>query len=1035
MKKKNIVFSLILLMTFILAIGYITKGASLEAKTGDLSKDENKTSNNTGLSAPIQRQAQPALDASWIPVDTARRESVNLDETGELQLVYKFGDMFDTPLNISSYLQLIPNVFLRDLKTYPDGVAPGDIQALYRNSILTEEGDYIFGPNTSQSIVLGVKNPETGDDMVYKTFNPIKNSAKFYRKETANGSGALMAKYRAKPKESSLGSLPGIMNFEFELTQVMYPEKGNIRIEIYLKNITPDDAIRDLSLDNVALMSYFDTFLSDNDEVPIRYLGNNRGLYIEQTDALANSPIWAPEPRATYRLNYYFQVPNPVSNWSGSSYSDALYMLKPNGAFDGLNGSGNEADNGIAGTPILLNGIVPPPSYDTAMAMKSAIVPTLKYGDSISYSYKVGLQKISEKPSIILDSNEGFRLTDQGTHKITGQWFDSDSTKMKLYYSIDGGTNFKKFEEKEIALNELGTGIDFSLELSKDLKDEDQEILIYAEDFPEPEKEPLKSEVVTYKLIYVDSNPVIKLDKNNGRVPVDTYKVTGTYIDDDKYKPTTVFYKKLQDPDSQYKEATVINGSESTFEFLIPKTEIVNSDKSYMFAIRAKNKYEIESNVEVLKLSNNPSKPAFNLGSGEATKVLSPTAKSYPITITDFTHIGFYYPLDMQYKIDEVGSWQSIGTKINTTQSSSMTAVTESGQKIEIPASALAFGKKHDVYLKVVDQFGIASDPQKVEFIMPESPVLTVENKDAPSLGEAQVVKGTIQTEYFPAKFQYKIEKNGETGSAYREVADKDLTIDPATGKFSFTIEGSLLPEGASYEIFVKGFDAYSQESAEVSYRLIEVIHFKVKFVNSKSVTIHPEITIDRELGTTIDLALENEVQDTLTKLKKQYTLVDSSIPSTPIDMDSSTAFWEYKFTGRLTYMSYPEAFDFGLEIASFKKIRIDDPKVTGLPLIVSDTRESEPGWSLNVKLTQELLNEDGKTPLKNAVRYKHGDTETILNNQALPVVRKPSTGKYDISGEWSSTGDGLKLEIAPGAVNALGKYHGEMLFELSETP
>ncbi|WP_348921068.1 hypothetical protein [Enterococcus rotai] len=142
-----------------------------------------------------------------------------------------------------------------------------------------------------------------------------------------------------------------------------------------------------------------------------------------------------------------------------------------------------------------------------------------------------------------------------------------------------------------------------------------------------------------------------------------------------------------------------------------------------------------------------------------------------------------------------------------------------------------------------------------------------------------------------------------------------------------------------------------------------------------------------------------------------------------------------FYYKGVLKIKSAPTAYDFGLEVSSSKKIRVDNPTPIGMPFIVADTRTSSPGWSLKVKLTEELLNDDGKTTLKNAVRYKSGKTETILNNQAIKVVQKVNPGEYDVSKDWSATGDGLKLEIAPGAVNALGKYHGEILFELGETP
>ncbi|MEI5990122.1 hypothetical protein A5881_001615 [Enterococcus termitis] len=208
-----------------------------------------------------------------------------------------------------------------------------------------------------------------------------------------------------------------------------------------------------------------------------------------------------------------------------------------------------------------------------------------------------------------------------------------------------------------------------------------------------------------------------------------------------------------------------------------------------------------------------------------------------------------------------------------------------------------------------------------------------------------------------------------------------------------------------------------------------------VKFVDDSSVPLEiaDQITFTQEIGTSIDVSKEESVKAVINKLKKKY----EQILPTPglVEFKPKVTTVEFKFKGLLTYISSPESFDFGLKISSYKKIRVDDPKIIGLPLVVSDTRTNSPGWSLKVKLTEELLNEDGKTTLKNAVRYKNGKSEEILNNHALAIVQKQTPGEYDVSKDWSAEGEGLKVEIAPGAVNALGKYHGEILFELGETP
>ncbi|PZL72813.1 hypothetical protein CI088_09970 [Enterococcus plantarum] len=292
------------------------------------------------------------------------------------------------------------------------------------------------------------------------------------------------------------------------------------------------------------------------------------------------------------------------------------------------------------------------------------------------------------------------------------------------------------------------------------------------------------------------------------------------------------------------------------------------------------------------------------------------------------------------------------------------------------------------------------------------------------------------------------------------EIPNDSITYDEATRKITATspTDGIAFNHESTIE-----FDAKVASTATVNYVISQTANFKagyladgtidvstktpaetlvtlesqviVKFIDESADTpqIADELTFTQEIGTTIDLSKEKSVQDVIEKLKKKYEQI---LPAPGVvEFKPDTTIAEFKFKGRLTYVSSPEIFDFGLNIASFKKLRVDDPTIIGMPLIVSDTRAKSPGWSLKVKLTEELLNEDGKTTLRNAIRYKSGETETILSNQALTVVQKLNPGEYDVSKDWSAAGDGLKLEIAPGAVHALGKYHGEILFELGETP
>ncbi|MBM7687476.1 hypothetical protein BCR24_07540 [Enterococcus ureilyticus] len=1050
--KKTLLIVGFLAVTMLI---YAKFESTIKAKTEEQKTEMVAKSKTTKELSP--GPPNPNEEPGWQQYTKNDPAGIFIDGEKKLELRYKFGSSEESKVEepfVDGVLQgdypnlssLVPNVYLHDYSTYesfvigggtPEILEVGDVNALDR-------GDDIQGPNTSAPILLSWVTDTGEHKTIYKNDPSLRiSNIKLYRKIEEDQTITSMLKYNWRMED---GFFKG---YQFEATNVLKPYKGTIRVETYMKNSTPDAANKPV-LKNITLDSHYPIGLGYTEtaglENPIFYIGSNRGLYMQYENHLRN----------VYRLNYFFNVPNPVNNWLGATSLVSTWdassskeqraeaernnFLNEQYIFNGITGVGNEQDNGKAGTNVpeppawISSGIKSP-----AFSMKSPVNESFEAGDTISYAFNVGLQKIDDTPSIVLDETEDFRLKGQNTYSLKGQWFDNDSTEIDLFYSVDGGAVKGPYRQRTTA-DMLGQGIEFSIDLTEpgDLKPQDHEIEVYAKDIAEEGTglEPAESNHEFLKLVYVDDDPKIELEETMGSNLPGGYKVKGRYTGkDEKYKPATISYKKATDPDSNYKEMTVINSPNQTFEFTIPEKDMPDLNGTYVFSIRGENKYGVLSNVEDVLLSNEQTKPKFTLSKDSKENLLDQTAADYEIDFTSFAHTGLFYPLTIQYKVDDETEWQLMTDQSVGTMTAVLTEVTEGPKKIKLPASKLPFGENHVVHFVVADRFGIISDEQSVVFMMPGKPELILENKNGPSLGETQVVKGTIKTDYFPAKFQYKIVKNGETGAVYREVAEKDVIIDQTTGKFTFSIADTLLPAGASYDIFVKGLDKYNQESEEVSYHLTEVVHFKAKFTNSVGETIHPDITIDRELGTKIDLALEKEVQDTLTKLKQQYTLVDSSIPKNPVDVDSSTAFWEYKFTGRLTYVSSPEAFDFRLQIASYKKIRIDDPKVVGLPLVVSDTRESKPGWSLSVKLTEELLNEDGKTTLKNAIRYKHGEAESILNSQLLPVFRNLDSGKYDISKDWSPTGDGLKLEIAPGAVNALGKYHGEILFELSETP
>ena len=1055
MKKKRMLLVVGFLIVAILM--YVKFESTIKAKTEEKKTEmvaKSKTTKELNPGPP-----NPNEEPGWQQYTKNDPAGIFIDADKKLELRYKFGSSEENVANspfVDGVLQgdypnlssLVPNVYLHDYSTYesfvvgggtPEILEVGDVNAL-------ERGDDLMGPNTSAPILLSWVTDTGEHKTIYKNDPDLKiGNIKLYRKTEEEQAVTIMLKYNWQMES---GFFKG---YNFEVTNVLKPYNGTIRVETYLKNITPAASNKPV-LKNITLNSHYPIGLGYTQEAglenPIFYIGSNRGLYMQYTNHLRN----------VYRLNYFFNVPNPVNNWIGASTLSSTWakfsipskeqqaeaertgFLNNQYIFDGITGAGDEKNNGKAGT-----NVPEPPVWaelsrkDPAFSMKSSVVESFEAGDTISYAFNIGLQKIDETPSIVLDETEDFRLKGQNTYSLKGQWFDNDSTEIDLFYSVDGGTVKGPYRQSTTA-DMLGQGIEFSLDLTEpgDLKPQDHEIEVYAKDLPEEGTglEPTESNHEVLKLVYVDDDPKIELEETMGTILPGGYKVKGRYTGkDEKYKPATISYKKTTDPDSSYKEMTLVNSPNETFEFTIPEKDMPDANGTYVFSIRAENKYGVLSNVEDVMLSNKQTKPKFVLSDKSKDNLLNQTAKEYSIEFASFTHTGLFYPLTVQYKVDDEKEWQRMTDQPVGAMTAVLTDVTEGPQTIKLPASKLPFGENHVVHFVVSDRFGILSDEQTVSFNMPGKPVIESLDKETDfSMGVDYTVAGTVSLSdaYFPFTFYYKI----GTGT-YKEVTMAEEPNE-TSGKFSFIIPKEELPRGVKHVIEIKARDRFAQESNSATLTLegIRKSDVIVKFIDDAEPpqSIVNDITFTQEIGTSIDLKKEKSVLDVIEELKKKYEQILPD-PTNLVEFTSDPTTIEYKFKGRLTYVSFPEAFDFKLNVASYKKIRIDDPTVIGMPLVVSDTRASSPGWSLKVKLTEELLNEDGHTTLKNAVRYKSGETETILNDQALKIAQNLKPGEYNVSKDWNPEGNGFKVEIAPGAVNALGKYHGEILLELGETP
>ncbi|MGC6769778.1 pectate lyase-like adhesive domain-containing protein [Enterococcus sp. LJL51] len=138
---------------------------------------------------------------------------------------------------------------------------------------------------------------------------------------------------------------------------------------------------------------------------------------------------------------------------------------------------------------------------------------------------------------------------------------------------------------------------------------------------------------------------------------------------------------------------------------------------------------------------------------------------------------------------------------------------------------------------------------------------------------------------------------------------------------------------------------------------------------------------------------------------------------------------------GVLEITSGPSVLNFGVR-SNNTDTRVNKAEYTE-PLVVTDTRAQRDSWKLMVEVTQDLTHQtDTSKTLPGALRYKYGSRpELTLNGSPQEIYRDSSgtAGDFVISDNWSEAGDGFKLQIPAGRVQAMGEYQAEILWTLQD--
>lgn len=987
----------------------------------------------------------------WVKV-TGKSPRIRFPISEEQSLEYGFQGLNEPapPAKDANRSSFVPNVYIVDKEKYVGG--------LY-------DWDSIPGSSYPVNLVFGSANSTTSGD---KITGFTINNPRYYKKVDSNNSmTALM--FKGDGLRDTYNSSPVSRQSRFDVTIIMSEAKGAVQIDTFVKNNSNPALVEADWYKEVVLYTMMDTKLADNDNVAVRFIGGNRGLYIEQA---ASDKV-----KGVYRLNYNFRLSNSVANWKAGKYGamrdDQPVFNRNFGGFETYDALGVEISNGLSGAhaydafPANI-----PRLIDTAIFMKSA-KQAFPIGSVIGYSYNVGLQKLDKKPVIMLDEEISItKKDDPNGFFISGQWVDLDSTQVNLAYQIDDGPIITLGS----LTGKIGVNHDFKFDFTNKIKTKDQKITFYATDNTNVEAKP-----VEHQVIYLDSAPVLQLETKNIVLGLSNteYLVKGNVIDD-KRKPDKVFYKPFKASDDAYKEVATITNENSAFSFEIPASDVPYSVNAvYLFDIRAVDKYGTVSEVKQLKLAANHSKPILSLDKNKGISL----GQEYEVKLTQ-NHVEEFYPLYLEYKVDDA-PFKKLDSTANKVENVIIQSSDSKNMTFTIPKTEIPVETGHVISIRIVDRFDVSSNSQSLILEKVNQPVISADfqfDKTKIVEGDKVTVTSTIKnTATSPSTWDNVVY---ETTDAFPTNINVDLTTVKLNG---IAVPASDVTFGADRKLQVKLGNVEPKTELKLTYDVLSTIAdpiltssfdvsqaFKVSGTASngeivestsgelKTFTVKPraaKLTIlHLEEGTTPENELyKEEPKEGLIGEKVVITshptedyilskvLIDGQEKTPLPEVDFEVIYGEVKevkfyYKGVLRLNSVPEIMDFGQHEATFRKVRVNQPDLAGQKLAITDTRQSKKEWTLKAVLIQEFTNiDDPNSQMTGILRYNTGaqDSETIFElNKVEELMRHTNDSKSEfvVSDTWSEAGFGFKMEV-PNGGGKIGKYQARIEYQLGDTP
>lgn len=148
------------------------------------------------------------------------------------------------------------------------------------------------------------------------------------------------------------------------------------------------------------------------------------------------------------------------------------------------------------------------------------------------------------------------------------------------------------------------------------------------------------------------------------------------------------------------------------------------------------------------------------------------------------------------------------------------------------------------------------------------------------------------------------------------------------------------------------------------------------------------------------------------------------------------------KEPGELKFDSVPDNLHFDVKVKPYKECYFVDKEKLGQPLVIIDDRpaETKKGWKLKAKMEGSLTAiDDSKKILGASLIYRDGSIDKTLTDDGYEVVKshvheeEDTTERWDLSSAWKEDGDGIFIDIEPGALKA--DYQGQVNWILEDAP